>query len=363
MKKIIQKLIKRTSKFLSALLLSFSSALSILSIPSILKIQIVVAIIMAMSLAFAMPLATLATALSYGENDEYNEIIEESINNEIIGVDVILLMDVSGSMRFSDPQRKALEAAIDFVDALPLGTSRLGIIGFSGIIQYHLPLQELTDENMRNDIRSMISRFQYVGFADIGRAMMSATNMLADAGPLTNPMIVLITDGGINISPNEQPRVAADSYADVELALNLLERRVPVYTIGIVNNPDTSDGVELLDLIALLSGGHTQLTNRPQYVPNMFVSTLDVHIANIPNRLSHEFNQVIPIENANENENYSSTTDSTNEQLTNLTHDDENNVSNYSNGAIDWQMGMLYGLAIISAITATGSVIKFARVI
>ena len=182
-------------------------------------------------------------------------------SNEDIGFDIVFVVDVSGTMRNSDPNRVALQAVVDVINALPLGASRVGVVGFSGIIQYYFPLQTLDNEDTRVELTNAILRFQYVGFTDVGRAFLRATDMLAGAGTLNNPMIMLLTDGGIHISPNEYPRTARDSYADVELAINLLERQVPVYTIGLVEDPDTSPGAGLLNLIAELSGGHTQLTN------------------------------------------------------------------------------------------------------
>jgi len=279
-----------------------------------------------------------------------------------IGFDIIFVIDVSGTMRNTDPNRVALQAVVDVINALPLGASRVGVIGFSGIIQYHFPLQPLDDENFKEELTNSILRFQYVGFTDVGRAFLLATDMLAGAGELNNPMILLLTDGGINISPNEYPRTAADSYADVELAINLLERQVPVYTIGLVEDPDTSPGAELLNLIAELSGGHTQLTNTVANLPLMFVSALDVHVTGV--YVVEDI--IIEYETPNQEE------IKPYEEV-----DDEKELDNYNiyepepekDGYVemfpmpDWRMGALFSVTIISALVAAISVFKFVKVV
>jgi len=288
--------------------------------------------------------------------------------NDDVGFDIIFVVDVSGTMRNSDPNRVALQAVVDVINALPLGTSRVGVIGFSGIIQYNFPLQPLENEQQRDELTSAILRFQYVGFTDVGRAFLRATDMLAGAGELTNPMIMLLTDGGINISPNEYPRMARDSYADVELAINLLERQVPVYTIGLVEDPDTSPGAELLNLIAELSGGHTQLTNNVANLPMMFVSALDVHVTGVFDDIIGEYeiiNQEIDEEELYEGEDLDS--EDTTEYEQELDYDIYGQTPEHEYierfPMPDWRRGILYGMSIISAVAAIISVFKFVKVV
>ena len=81
---------------------------------------------------------------------------------EVPPIDVVLLIDVSGSMRFTDPNRAALTAAADFIDMLAVGESRVGVIGFSGRMQYYLPFRVIEDEYVVAELREEILSFQYV---------------------------------------------------------------------------------------------------------------------------------------------------------------------------------------------------------
>jgi len=194
-------------------------------------------------------------------------------------IDAVLLIDVSGSMRFTDPNRAALTAASDFIDMLTLGESRVGVVGFSGLIQYYMPLRLVEDEHVQAELRREITRFQYVGFTDIGAALLAAAEMLYHAENVQNPMVLLMSDGWIEISPQMSHRTTADSYADVETALDMLERTVPVYTIGI-HNPMGVDA-ELLEMISTRSDGYSQFTYDANELPEMFISILEAHVAAI----------------------------------------------------------------------------------
>jgi len=192
-------------------------------------------------------------------------------------LDVFFLIDVSGSMRFTDPNQAALHATADFIDRLTLGVSRVGIIGFSGRLQYIVPFQPVNDEEDKLRLRETVTSFIYNGFTDIGAALLQAAGMLYTAGELNNPMVILISDGYIEISPMEAERRTVEmSFADVEQALNILERNVPIYTIGMFNSGGVD--VALLEMISERSDGYARFTYDADELPDMFMFILLNHL-------------------------------------------------------------------------------------
>ena len=172
----------------------------------------------------------------------------------LFGGDVILLIDLSGSMRFTDPNRMVLSAVADFIDWLPIEYSRVGIIGFTGELRHVIELTPLTSESVQADLRAQLAAFEYRGFTDIGLALLTAAEMMLAQDELRNPMILLATDGFIEIGPANPGRTVAQSRADVDMALGMLQQqRIPVYTVG-MHNPSGVD-VELVHLMARASGG------------------------------------------------------------------------------------------------------------
>jgi len=327
------------------------------------------------------------------ENGDVAEILNHSPNRDwTIGADVVLLIDVSGSMRFTDPNRAALAAAADFIDRLPIGLSRVGVIGFSGRIQYHMPLRRLDAEYVRDELRQEIGAFQYVGFTDIGAALFAAAEMLSAEDALTNPMVLLMSDGWIEIGPAQAPRTAADSFADVEIALDILERQMPIFTVGL-DHPFGGVDEALLEMIARRSNAYAQFTDNADDLPDLFVQALTIHmahvLANVP--IDTEANDTTeatttstisntndietitpPTQEAGNSENIphgeSGQTDTNGDIDTadNEINDAYDSESEYpplpSNGG-NWLTNILYSLATISGLAAAVFVFRLVRLI
>jgi len=299
-----------------------------------------------------MPSFTLA--------DEYDSY---ELQEPLPPIDVVLLIDVSGSMRFTDPYRAALTAAADFIDMLTLGQSRVGVVGFSGIMQYYLPFRLIEDENIRAEFRDEILNFQYVGFTDIGGALLIAAEVLYAAENLQNPMVLLMSDGWIQISP-QLARTEADSFNDVEIALDILERTVPVYTIGI-HNPFGVD-VDLLEMIAQRSDAFAQFTEDANELPEMFISILETHVASIPvpDEVEEEEEIYEPeedyeaeeIESAEELNEIEEDTEETYEPEEYLEYEETEAENGGGNG-------LLYTLAVFLSITAAWGVTRLIRMV
>lgn len=190
-------------------------------------------------------------------------------------MDVIFLVDLSGSMRFTDPDRIVLSAIADFIDKLAPDVSRVGVIGFSGGILHSIPFTYV-DTERKASLRYEISLFEYLGYTDIGLAFMYAIEMIENVPELNNPMIIFTSDGYIEISRRNVGRTAQMSYDDVEAALDILEHIVPVYTVG-MHNPDGID-VALLEMIANRSGGLSKFTYEADELPEILAAIFEHHV-------------------------------------------------------------------------------------
>ena len=190
-------------------------------------------------------------------------------------IEVIFLVDVSGSMRFTDPDRIVLSAIADIIDKLEPHLSRVGIIGFNGQVQHRIPFMYV-DEEKKDWLRDELSRFVYVGYTDIGLAFMYALEMIEDVTELNNPMFIFISDGYIQISRLNPRRTAQMSYADIESALDALDGMVPIYTIG-MHNPDGID-VPLLEMISQRSGGLSKFTYHADELPGILAAIFEHHV-------------------------------------------------------------------------------------
>jgi Ca-activated chloride channel family protein len=139
------------------------------------------------------------------------------------GVDIVLTIDASGSMKAEDFQPRnrlevAKQAAIDFIEERP--SDRLGLVTFAGQAVTQAPLT-LDHQAVEGSIR----RIEIGGLADgtaIGTALATAVNRLR-VSDARSKVVILLTDG-VNNAGQIDPLTAAETAQ----ALG-----VRVYTIGV----------------------------------------------------------------------------------------------------------------------------------
>jgi len=192
------------------------------------------------------------------------------------GIDAVLVIDTSGSMRFADPERIALEAATLFMGMMETRNSRIAIVPFSGSLHSVMPLTPIDDPNVRDDIRRSVSRFQYHGFTDIGLGLRAAAEMLLEDPIETNtPVILLFTDGQIELSPQAE-RSEEESFVDTWWAVDNVGSFTPIYTIGL--NFDGSINTEFLEYIAHRTSATSHVIEDPSLLPLVFNEIFASHM-------------------------------------------------------------------------------------
>ena len=146
------------------------------------------------------------------------------------GIDIVLCMDVSGSMGSQDilPSRMevAKEVAEDFVRSRPV--DRIGLVIFSGESFTQCPIT--TDRNtLIKQIKSLESRKYLVDGTVIGEGLATAVDRLSKSGSKSK-VIILLTDG--KEDPPETRLI--DPLTALEIAKS---KQVKVYTIGMSATP------------------------------------------------------------------------------------------------------------------------------
>ena len=146
------------------------------------------------------------------------------------GIDIVLCMDVSGSMGSQDilPSRMevAKEVAEDFVRSRPV--DRIGLVIFSGESFTQCPIT--TDRNtLITQIQSLESRKFLVDGTVIGEGLATAVDRLSKSGSKSK-VIILLTDG--KEDPPETRLI--DPLTALEIAKS---KQVKVYTIGMSGAP------------------------------------------------------------------------------------------------------------------------------
>lgn len=168
-------------------------------------------------LLVGISLVILALARPHDDKD-----IEEYKKKNIEGIDIILAMDVSGSMMAEDFEPNRLEAAKkvakDFIAERP--TDRIGLVLYEGEAYTKVPLT--TDHNLLLSAFDEVQSGMVTQGTAIGVGLVTAINRLQDS-EAKSKVIILLTDG-VNNSGDVDPITAA------QIAK---EYGIRVYTIGV----------------------------------------------------------------------------------------------------------------------------------
>lgn len=167
----------------------------------------------------------LAPATAHGE--EYP--------SEKIGLDVIFVMDYSGSMNSNDPEHIAKSMVKAFIDTVHSPDIRIGFVSYNDrILSSASPLPVDTVEE-REKLKQLVDGAGYSGNTDIGLGLQYACGLMEQESGRKR-MIVLISDGESDLKGSTTGRVLENSEADMNDALNQCkEQGIPIDTIAFGN--------------------------------------------------------------------------------------------------------------------------------
>lgn len=168
---------------------------------------------------FLIGISFLILALARPRNEDE---VDEYKNKNIEGIDVVLAMDVSGSMLAEDFKPNRLEAAksvaADFISKRP--NDRIGLVLYEGEAYTKMPLT--TDHALLTNALEEVETGLVANGTAIGVGLGVAINRLKDS-EAKSKVIILLTDG-VNNSGDLDPITAA------QIAK---EYGIRVYTIGV----------------------------------------------------------------------------------------------------------------------------------
>lgn len=170
-------------------------------------------------LIFLVGIAFVILALARPHDDKD---VEEYKKKNIEGIDIVLAMDVSGSMLAEDFKPNRLEAAktvaLEFIEERP--TDRIGLVLYEGEAYTKVPLT--SDHNLLINAFEEVETGVVVPGTAIGLGLVTAINRLQNS-EAKSKVIILLTDG-VNNSGDVDPITAA------QIAK---EYGIRVYTIGV----------------------------------------------------------------------------------------------------------------------------------
>ena len=157
---------------------------------------------------------------------------------ESTGMDVVLVLDLSGSMKTTDAGRVSLEGAKLFIDMMESADSRAGFVAFDSKVTEQYNLSTMNSSDDKNNIKNAIDGLQYSsGDTNIGDAVEKAVGMLEVSQDIGNKrMVLFFTDGNIDL--DSKPEVESDSekislQQTLDASARAASEDITIYTIGL----------------------------------------------------------------------------------------------------------------------------------
>lgn len=170
--------------------------------------------------------------------------------------DYVLLLDMSESMKETDPNKQSIQAAQSLIQRMDR-SERAALFTFNEGAKLNFPLTKISDAGVKAQLSSKLAAIEEPsGQTDIGNALNNVMDYLHKEGdPKRRVAVILISDGynQVNYSKVLAPYI---------------QERIQVHTVGILPNDDR--GNEVLRRISSDTGGTFQNVQRADRVSLAF---------------------------------------------------------------------------------------------
>jgi hypothetical protein len=192
-------------------------------------------------------------------------------------MDVVFVLDSSGSMKQSDPEEIRTEAIKMFLDMGQMQGNKAGLVAYSDSIVREHNLDTINSTEDKNRIKDMASNIPLGQKTDTGYGLLEAVKLMESGHDSSHrPIIILLSDG-----KNDPERSLQASTNDLNNAISICKSKgYPVYTIGL-NYDGTVDKTQLSN-IASATGGKSYITSTaadlPRILTDIYADTSKIKI-------------------------------------------------------------------------------------
>lgn len=180
------------------------------------------------------------------------------------GMDVVLVLDSSGSMKQNDPKRMRVEAAKMFVTLLD-EKDRVAIVSFSGKAETKANLLSLTTNKNEKQLLKTIENISASGAHTNIHDALSEGYGLLKRSKRKEKILVLMSDGKMDVGAREKDLLLLERTLDV-LTPALAKKNIKVYSIAFTEN----SYMPILKLAAKDTNGHFSLLKSANGIHQVF---------------------------------------------------------------------------------------------
>lgn len=158
-------------------------------------------------------------------------------------LDVVLVMDKSGSMKKSDPDRTSIEAAKMFIDMIKKSGANVSIVEFADGAKMD-GMVSVENDSSKKELKDTLKGIKFDGdYTDTGSALLKAVETLKNNGNKDNKKaIILFSDGNIEVNSNN--RTSQNSKVDIQKSIKECnDLGYSIYSVGLINGNDSQSDI------------------------------------------------------------------------------------------------------------------------
>ena len=224
--------------------------------------------------------------------------------NSTSRIEGMLVVDVSNSMKSSDPKNISNEAMKMFIDMASFNGDKIGAIAYADEVMREKALVKIKSEQDKKDLKSFIDSVQKYMYTDLSTGVKEAVNVLDSSHEQGYyPLIVLLADGNNELDPKKS-KTEKQAEKDLDQAVAAAKAKgYPIYTIGL--NANGKLNKQVLTNIAKSTNGEffeaSSADKLPGILSEIFANHLKLKIVPINQIVGNGDFQDIKINVPNEN--------------------------------------------------------------
>lgn len=175
-------------------------------------------------------------------------------------IDIVFVIDCSGSMKTNDPSKMGLSMVQAFIDTVQTENIRIGYVAYNDVILSFSEPEPIAMAEKRESLKEKIGAIAYSGDTDIGLGVSCAYGLLS-AEKSTRQIIVLISDGETDL-PKSNERTEEQSNEELKRCVRRCkEENIEIYTVAF---GQYGGSTEVLEDIAAQTGSVSYSARGPE---------------------------------------------------------------------------------------------------
>ncbi|MEH7355222.1 VWA domain-containing protein [Neobacillus drentensis] len=237
-------------------------------------------------------------------NSSYLSVRAASPLHSTSRIEGMLVVDVSNSMKSSDPNNISNEAMKMFIDMASLNGDKIGAIAYADEVMREKALVKIRSEQDKQDLKDFIDSVGKYTYTDLSTGLKEAVKVLDSSHEQDYfPLIVLLADGNNELNPKKS-KTAALAEDDLKKAVSDAKAKgYPIYTIGLNANGKLNKDV-LTNVAESTNGKFFEATSAdrlPGILSEIFANHLKLKIVPVDQLVGNGDFQDITIPVPNEN--------------------------------------------------------------